>query len=216
MPYEIAFVDDTSIVRNLIAAEIEASNTNYKVIQYLHGKDFIERLPKENYQPKIVLMDISMPFMNGYDTTAWFKSKYQDIPVLAVSMLDNEIAMIRMYQKGANGFVSKNAPRATLFEAIDQVQLGNFYFNIGTQYKVIKNALYHNGEVIPTDKALTIQEENILKLIASDKSYQAIATELGISYRTLETHKRNIAEKLNLHSREGLMLYAIKIGLVHV
>ena len=215
MRLPIAFVDDMELMRGSLSEYIESRQPLYKVYQYCNGKDLVERLPQEGYQPQLVLMDISMPIMNGYEATEWLKARYPKVPVLVVSMHNNEMALIKMYCAGANGFITKNYSLDVLFEAMEEVRKGNFYFNIGNGYQVVKGGLYQNGKKITvTNVTLTDQEQKILKLMASDKSYKEIAEALSISSRTIDTHKRNISLKLDIHTREGLILYAISMGLV--
>jgi two-component system invasion response regulator UvrY len=216
MHYPIAFVDDTVILRRFISSEIEKHQPSFKIYQYDNGKDFIEKFEKDNYEPYVVIMDISMPFVNGYEATAWLRGKYVHVPILAYSMIQEHKALIKMYQCGANGFITKNKGLSELFEAIKEIKSGNFYFNLDCEYKVINNSLYKNDEPVALNKPLTYQEEAVLKLIATERRYQEIADDLCITYRTMETHKRNISQKLDIHTREGLILYAIKTGIVNV
>lgn len=216
MPFHIAFVDDTEMLRISVANLLRQMQPHYKVYHYCHGKDLQERLPLEDYQPSLFIMDICMPYINGYDATVWAKKYFPNAPVLAFTMLNNETALIKMYNCGANGFVTKNSQPNTLLEAIEEVSKGNFYCNINTEYKIIKNVLYKNNQIIQPSKHLTEQEAQVLRLLTTELSYKQIAQQLGVGQRTVETHKHNISIKLNIHTREGLMLYAIKTGLVHV
>ncbi len=216
MTFRIAFVDDTDMLRITVANLLERLQPQFKVYQYCHGKDLQERLPQEDYKPHLFIMDISMPFVNGYDATRWAKKNYPTTPVLAFTMLNNDIAFIKMYNCGANGFITKNSQPNTLVEAIEQVSMGNFYCNMSTEYKVIKNVLYKNDQPIQPTKQLTNQEEHVLQLMTTELSYKQMAQQLGVGQRTIETHKQNISVKLDIHTREGLMLYAIKTGLVQV
>lgn len=216
MLFSIAFVDDTDMVRISVANMIETLNPQFKVYQYLHGKDLQDRLPQQAYQPYIFLMDISMPIVNGYDATIWAKKAYPNTPVLAFTMSNNEAAMIKMYTCGANGFITKNVDPQTLFEAIEDVRMGHFYCNINTDYKIIKNVLYKNNIVIQPSANLTKQELQILRLLITEKSYKQIADELSVSKRTIENHKEHITNKINIYTRQGLMLYAIRLGLVQL
>lgn len=216
MPFLIAFVDDAAMLRITIANLIEKLAPQYKVFQYIHGKDLQERLPDQNYQPHLFLMDVSMPYVNGYDATIWAKKKYPNTPVLAFTMHNNEATIIKMYNAGANGFITKNSNPNALLEAIEEVRSGNFYHNINADYKVAKNTLYKNNKIIQPSNHLTDQEEHVLRLLISELSYKQIAQQLGLGLRTVETHKHNISVKLDIHTREGLMLYAFKTGLMTV
>lgn len=215
MRLPIAFVDDMGLFRNSLSEFIETHQPHYKVYQYCNGKDLADRLPQEGYEPQLVLMDISMPLMNGYEATEWLKARFPKVPVLVVSMHNNEMALVKMYSSGANGFITKQCSWEVLFEAMEEVRSGKFYFNIGNEYKVVKGGLYQNGKKVTINSVtLTDQEQKILKLMVSEKPYKEIAETLSISSRTIDTHKRNISSKLDIHTREGLMLYSINMGLV--
>jgi two-component system, NarL family, invasion response regulator UvrY len=214
MPFYIAFIDDTDMLRISVSNLLGQMQPQYKVYQYCHGKDLLERLPHQDYKPDLFIMDISMPYINGYDATIWAKKHFPDTPVLAFTMLNNDTALLKMYNCGANGFVTKNSQPDTLLEAIEEVSKGNFYCNINTDYKIVKNVLYKNNQIIQPSKPLTEHEAQVLRLLTTELSYKQMAQQLGVGQRTVETHKHNISIKLDIHTREGLMLYAIKAGLV--
>jgi DNA-binding NarL/FixJ family response regulator len=216
MSFHIAFVDDTVMLRMSVSNLLGQMQPQYRAYQYCDGKDLQERLPNESYQPDIFLMDICMPHVNGYDATIWAKQCFPNTPVLAFTMLNNDTALLKMYNCGANGFVTKNSQPDTLVEAIEEVSKGNFYCNINTDYKFVRNVLYKNNQAIQPNKQLTQQEAEVLRLLTTELSYKQIAKELAVGQRTIETHKHNISLKLDIHTREGLMLYAIKSGLVQV
>lgn len=214
MPFYIAFVDDTAMLRIAVANLLGLMQPHYKVYQYCHGKDLQDRLPQDNYQPNLFIMDICMPYVNGYEATIWAKKHFPNAPVLAFTMLNNDTALLKMYNCGANGFLTKNSQPDTLLEAIEEVSIGNFYCNINTDYKIVKNVLYKNNQIIQPSKPLTEHEAQVLRLLTTELSYKQMAQQLGVGQRTVETHKHNISTKLDIHTREGLMLYAIKTGLV--
>ncbi|MFC4233592.1 DNA-binding response regulator, partial [Parasediminibacterium paludis] len=125
-------------------------------------------------------------------------------------------ALLKMYNCGANGFITKNSQPDTLVEAIEEVSKGNFYCNVNTEYRFVRNVLYKNNQAMQPNKQLTQQEAEVLRLLTTELTYKQIAQVIGVGQRTVETHKHNISMKLDIHTREGLMLYAIKTGLVSV
>jgi two-component system invasion response regulator UvrY len=216
MLFHIAFIDDAEMVRISVSNFIEKMRPQYEIRHYCHGKDLIDRLPNENYQPYLFIMDISMPYVNGYDATIWAKKHFPQTPVLAFTMFNNDIALLKMYNSGANGFINKNCKPDILLEAIEEVGKGNFYCNVNTEYRFVRNVLYKDNLAIQPNKLLTRQEAEVLRLLTTELSYKQIAQEIGVGQRTIETHKQNISMKLDIHTREGLMLYAIKTGLVQI
>lgn len=216
MPFYIAFVDETAMLRIAVSNLLVQMQPDYKVYQYCNGKDLQERLPLENYYPNLFIMDICMPYVNGYDATIWAKKYFPNTPVLAFTMLNNDTALLKMYNCGANGFITKNSEPNILLEAIKEVSKGNFYCNINTEYKIVKNVLYKNNQAVSPSKILTEHETEVLRLLTTELSYKEIAQKIGVGQRTVETHKHNLSVKLDIHTRQGLILYAIKNGLVQI
>jgi DNA-binding NarL/FixJ family response regulator len=212
-----AYVEDSALLRSSLSRLIELKYGGCDIHQYEDGRDFLDKLPKENYRPSIVLMDISMPRLNGFETTAWLKKNYANVPVLVVSNISKEEAILKMLNLGARGFVSKNIQPSKLYEAIDEVMNGGTYFSTNATYTLSNGILYDRGKKIAADKQpLTKREEEILTLIGMNKTYEEIAAELYLSLGTVRTHKDNIAAKLKIPNYQNLAVYAIQIGLVCV
>jgi DNA-binding NarL/FixJ family response regulator len=214
--FSIAIVDDMKLFRESLIASIKPIKSDCVFYQYVHGKDFIDRFHHEYYRPNIVLMDISMPIMNGYDTMRWLHSYDPSIPVLVVSFIEKDSTIIKMYHHGAKGFITKNIGLPDLLKAIDTVASGQLYFNVdGITTSTTTWPMRRNGKDITIDNIpLTDTEEAILTLLCSDKSISEIARDSGRSIATIETHKANIARKTGIHTRQGLFLLAVEMGLV--
>lgn len=213
----IAFIDDCTIFRTSLATMIESRFPETIVRHYSNGKDFVDHLALEAYTPSLVLMDISMPVMNGYDTTKWLKARYSHTPVIILSAISKEEGIMKMLELGISGFVSKGVGLTDLLEGINQGLNGDTYFNIGSGYYVIDGILYRNGRKVRSrGNWLTPKEEKVLGLIGEAKSYDEIARELQVDPRTIESHKTNISRKTGYKTRHELALHAVQMGLAFI
>lgn len=216
--FAIAIIDDMKLLRESLITSIKLIKPNCVFYQYANGQDFIDRFHKEQYRPNIILMDINMPIMNGFETTKWIRAYDKTIPVLVLSFIEKDSSIIKMYNYGARGFAIKNIGLNDLLEAIDTVAAGQLYFNVDGITKATSWPVRRNGISITLmqENALTETEETILTLLCCDKTISEIAQDSGRTSTTIETHKANIARKTGIHTRQGLFLYAIEMGLVYI
>ena len=216
MKGKIALVDDHVLLRNGLANLLE--DLGYEVVfQADNGKHFIELLNTHEL-PQLVLMDINMPLMNGYETTLWVKQNHSSIHVLVLSMLDDEDSVIRMIRNGAKGYVLKDCEPDELKTAIHSILHKGFYHS-----EMVSGKLLH-AISSQSDKdnhslghvRLTEKETEFLKWICTELSYKEIAEKMNISPRTVDTYRDNLQEKLSCKGRVSLVLWSIKNGLVTV
>lgn len=163
--------------------------------------------------PHVVLMDISMPGMNGLAVTEQLRKEAPDVKVLIISMHKNKDAIFRVIQAGAHGYVSKEAPPEELLRAIESVYEGGAYFSEEIARAALAEFVKNGGKKEPFAR-LTSREREVLVAIAEGKSNKEIADKLGIGVRTIETHRERIMRRLNIHSVAGLTRYAIANGLI--
>jgi len=213
----VAVVDDHVLLRNGLATLIRQLDSYTVLLEAGNGKDFINQLSPSNL-PDIVLMDINMPGMDGYDTTLWLKRNYPGIKVLALSMYDNESAVIRMMKCGARGYILKDIDPVEFRCALDSLQRKGYYYSELITGKLI-HAVNHSAEPDQPFKSLVCLNEReieFLKLACSELTYKEIAERMYLSARTIDGYRDALFEKLNLKSRVGLVMYAIKNGIVSV
>ncbi|USD66402.1 response regulator transcription factor [Vibrio sp. SCSIO 43136] len=161
-------------------------------------------------KPDVVLMDISMPVMNGIDATRLIRESAPETKVLMLTMHDNREYIMKVMQVGAVGYMLKDICATRMVQAIKTVNQGATYF-----CETVTQTLF-TQQVAPaptTSNPLTRREESVLKLVAQGCSSKKIATMLDISYRTVETHRQNIKHKLDLHSTAELAKYALEQGI---
>lgn len=211
---QVAIVDDHTLFRKGLAALI-GSFPDYRVtIEAGNGEDFIAQL-KNNSLPDVVLLDISMPGMDGFATCQWIKDHYPEMKVLALSTMDADTAIIRMIRSGAKGYILKDADLAELKRAFSDLFSMGFFYNDLVSRKIMKSA----REVADEQSALLRLNQNeltFLKLACSEKTYQEIAAEMYKSEKTIDGYRADVFSKLNVGSRVGMVMYAIKNNLVQL
>lgn len=213
----IVIVDDHALFRKGLAALINMF-PNYKILfDAANGKDFISKLNPQQL-PNIVLMDISMPEMDGYATTEWLTNNFPEIKVLALSTMDAETAIIKMIKSGAKGYVLKDAEPEELKLAFDEVMGRGYFYNELITRKVLQSVshLVENKNLTATFANLTGREIEFLRFACSELTYKEIAAKMFLSVRTIEGYRDILCEKLNIKTRVGLVIYAIKNNIVNL
>ncbi len=206
---KIGLVDDHVLLRSGLATLL--TSLGYEVVlECGGGKQLIVKLNHTTH-PELILMDINMPEMDGFESTLWLKDNAPLINVLALSMSDDENSIIKMIKNGARGYILKDAHPKELEHAIDSVMAIGFYYSdrvTGTLVKKIKdddrNLLYKLNE----------KEIEFLKLACTEMTYKEIAYAMHLSPRTIDGYRDQLFEKLEVRSRVGLVTFAIKNGIV--
>jgi len=213
---KIALVDDHSLLRMGLASLVE-SQGNTVLFEADNGKEFINKLDSANL-PHLVLMDINMPEMDGFETTQWLKQNHPQVHVLALSMYDNETSIIRMLKCGAKGYILKDSEPAELKTAIDDIISKGFYYSDLVSGKLMHaiNKLDDDTDDLKNLVPLNERETDFLKYACTEMTYKEIADKMFVSPRTIDGYRDALFEKLKLKTRVGLVMYAIKHGIVHV
>jgi DNA-binding NarL/FixJ family response regulator len=154
-----------------------------------------------------------MPEMDGFETAAWLNKNYPRIKVLALSMFSDERTIIRMLRQGARGYVMKNIDPDELKKALDSVMKKNFYLSEEISGKII-SGLHKDADRVEEPPSLTQREKDFLRLICSEITYKDIAAKMFVSPRTVDEYRNSLFEKLKVKSRVGLVMYAMRNGLV--
>jgi len=213
---KVALADDHVLLRNGLAGLV--INLGYTVLfEANNGKDLISKLKKDNL-PDIILMDINMPEMDGYDTTSWLKNNYPLIHVLALSMYDDENAIIRMLRNGSKGYIMKDADPLELKQAIDNVITKGVHYSEFVTGKLLHSIYQVDEPGNGTKQMLNLNDREIefLKLASTEMTYKEIADNMHLSPRTIDGYRDALFEKLNIRNRVGLVLFAIKQSIVQV
>ena len=212
----LVLIDDHSLLRNGLASLLKDIGHDV-LFEADNGKDFIEKL-KPGSLPEVVLLDINMPEMDGYATAQWIKTNHPEIKVLALSMYDNENAIIRMLKCGARGYILKDCDPAELKAAIDALIHKGYYYSELVSGKLIHaiNKIDDDGSELKSLIQLNDRETDFLKYACTELTYKEIADKMFVSPRTIDGYRDALFEKLQVKTRVGLVLYAIKNGVVNV
>ena len=213
---QIAIADDHILLRKGLASLVQ--NFGYAVIlEADNGRELLDKITK-GVLPDLVLMDINMPEMNGYDSTLWLKQNHPEIKVLALSMYDDETAIIRMLKNGAKGYILKDAEPGELHSAMESVLNKGFYYSEMVTGRMMHTIADMDDEQTGIKKlqSLTDRELEFLKLACSEMTYKEIAVRMFLSPRTIDGYRDTLFEKLSVKTRTGLAIYAIKNGIVQV
>ncbi|WP_318455372.1 response regulator transcription factor [Photobacterium leiognathi] len=207
---KVVIVDDHQVVIDGFMARLQLEPDIDVIGTASNGIEALEVISQ--FDPDVILMDISMPIMNGIDATAQIKKQYPDAKVLMLTMHDNREYIMKVMQVGAMGYMLKEISAEKMVQAIKTVNQGATYFCETTSQTIFTQAAAPIAA--PEVNPLSRREEGILKHVAQGLSSKQIAKALDISYRTVETHRQNIKHKLDLHSTAELAKYALEKGLV--
>lgn len=212
----IALADDHSLLRIGLAQLVESLG-NTILFEADNGKELLDKLDPVNL-PDIVLMDINMPEMDGFQATQWLKTNHPGIKVLALSMYDNETSIIRMLKCGARGYILKDSEPAELKAAIHAVMEKGFYYSELVSGKLMHaiNKMDDESEGLKSLVPLNDRETDFLKYSCTELTYKEIADKMFVSPRTIDGYRDALFEKLHVKTRVGLVMYAIRNGIVTV
>lgn len=212
-PVKIGLVDDHILIRDMLANSIRSFDNFEVSLLAENGKDFINKLNPTNI-PEILILDLNMPEMNGHETIHWLLKNHPEIKILVLSMYDAE-SLIHLIKSGVRGFIKKEAKPAELKQALQSlVTTGTYCSSTVTSrlFGLMKDLSTKNsywGTII-----LNECEIAFLKQVATELTYKEIAQQMKVSPRTVDNYRDSLFLKLNVKSRVGLVVYAIKSGIV--
>ena len=212
--HRIFIAEDQTIVRDGLRALL-SSNPNFEVVgEAEDGREVIRNI--EECNPDLILMDLSMPRMNGMEAIKEVKKLLPDTKILVLTIHKTEEYILPVLKAGADGYVLKNDTQEELMTAIKSVLEGKSYLSPGVSQKVIEGYV-EGSKTVKTKSSwdtLTQREREVLKLIAEGYKNREIADDLCISIKTVVKHRANLMEKLDLHNVSALTTFAIEKGLV--
>lgn len=213
--WKVALTDDHILLRTGLAGLVNSFTDFTVTLQADNGKDLMQKLDPLNL-PDILLLDVHMPQMNGYDTAEWMRGNYPQVKILALSMMDTENAIMRMIKNGARGYVLKDSEPAELRAALLSVLTkGYYYSDLVTGSLIFSiNKMGDNEKEKKNNTDLTSREIEFLKLATSDLTYKEIAAKMFVSERTVDGYRDSLFEKFNVQSRVGMVLEALRRGIV--
>ena len=213
MEITVIIADDHAIIREGLKSLLEKKDIRVLDIAQ-NGREAVEMAI--TLEPTVMLMDISMPDLNGVEATARIKKEVPHTKIIALSMHSSKTIIDKMFAAGASGYILKESAFSELFDAIQQVVAGNFYLtpSIARMYMDSHGNCFSNHDQIPKFNKISMKEREVLQLMAEGEKTRDIAEKLNVSIKTVETHRRNIMKKLNIFSVAGLTKFAIKEGII--
>jgi DNA-binding NarL/FixJ family response regulator len=213
MSIRVLLADDHKIFRDGLRTLIEKEAGMEVVAEAENGRKAVKLA--EKLSPNVIIMDVSMPDLNGIEATRKIIAGTSNVRVIALSMHSDRRFVLGMLEAGASAYLLKDCAFAELVNAIRQVAAGNTYLSPKIADVVVKGYLNKvSDSSLTTRTVLTSREREILQLLAEGLSAKEIAAHLNLSIKTIETHRRNIMEKLEIHTIAELTKYAIREGLV--
>ncbi len=207
----IGIADDHQLFVKSLSLMLE-SFTNYSVVvEALNGKDLQEKMKQKITVPDIMLIDVNMPQMNGYETAKWLNENYPQIKLVALSMNDDDHTIIDMIKAGCCAYLMKDTHPNELEKALTEINEKGYYNGDAS------NINYRRLMKREQEKELlniSEREKNFLQLACSDKTYKQIASEMNLSERTIDGYREVLFQKLKVQSRVGLCLEAIRKQIV--
>lgn len=213
----IVIADDHLLVMAGIQSLVESLDGVKIVAQASNGREAV--LLAQEHQPDLVIMDISMKELNGIEATAQIKAAMPNIRVLILSMHTTEDFVRRAIKAGASGYLVKDSAPLELKMAIEAIMQNEVYLSPRVSKHLVSGFLGTGPGGEPADStldSLTPRQREILQLIAEGKSTKEIAFQLDVSVKTIETHRAGLMERLGIHDVAGLVIYAVRHGLVSV
>ena len=213
----IALVDDHTIVRHGLKSLIEVLGDFKVTAQYDNGKDFVIK-SHHDADPDIVIMDLNMPEMNGEDTVRWIRQYKPHLKVLVLTLDSDEKLLIELFRMGVRGYLRKSCTEEELRKAINDIMTSGYYHSEISHNALLKNTAGRNDLEKPDpDVSLLNEREMTFMMLVCDKEeykYEQIAEIMKVSRRTIDGYRESLFNKLDIRSKTGLVLFAIKHGIV--
>jgi two-component system response regulator NreC len=212
----VVVADDHTIVRQGLLALLNEQQDIEVVAEAEDGRDALKKV--EKFLPDILILDVGMPRLNGLEAARQIKRQNQTVKILMLTMHSDEEYIFETLKAGASGYLLKDAAATELITAIHSIHSGQSYLSPSVSHRVIENYIRRsdppNNEDTGSHKLLTEREREVLQLVAEGKTNREIADILNISIKTVDNHRTNLMNKLDIHDRAGIVRYAIRKGII--
>lgn len=209
---KIILADDHNLFREGLKSLLQSEKDVTVIGEVDNGRDAITMC--EALKPDVAIVDVAMPELNGMETTRQIRKLNADIQVIALSMHSSRRYVLDMLKAGATAYLVKDCAFQELTAALKAVRENNVYLSPSIAGKVVAQATFPSSQTSFEDSALTSREKEVLQLLTEGNKVREVATRLHISIKTVQTHRRNIMEKLNLYNLADLTKYALRSGLI--
>jgi DNA-binding NarL/FixJ family response regulator len=215
-PTLIALVDDHIVLANALAELINKWEGYHVLFTASNGIEMQDKIKKFG-KPDLLILDLNMPKMDGYQTSNWLKANHPEILILVLTMFDSEIPLIRLLQQGVKGFIKKDIHPEELRIAVATMKDEGYYYPIQTVGKMVNLFQMNRQNRRELEvKSLTPMEIEFLNLVCTDLTYKEIALRLNLSPKTIDALRDQLFIRFDVKSRVGLALYAVKNGVYHL
>ena len=211
MKNTIVIVDDHTLIAKALKSIISNFDEFEVIYECENGRELIEKLKMEKNIPSIILLDISMPIMNGFETAKWLNENHPEIKIMALSMQDDDESVIKMIKNGSHGYLLKNTHPSDLEKALQKMVSDGFYYPDWAS-KIIFSNLKQPSKPVKENIKFTGRELEFLSYTTTEMNYKEIAEKMFCSPRTIESYRDSLFEKLELKTRVGLAVFALKNG----
>ncbi|HEV1287859.1 MAG TPA: response regulator transcription factor [Bryobacteraceae bacterium] len=210
----ILLADDHTVVRKGLRLLLESQDGFEVIADACDGRETVAFA--EQHQPDVVVLDVAMPILNGIEAARQISAKFPNTAIVFLSMHSDESYVLKALKSGARAYLLKDSAEYDLIAAIKAVSEGKAFFSPAISKMLVEDYMRQMREKDVEDsyELLTTREREILQLLAEGKSNKDVATLLHLSLYTVETHRSNLFQKLNLHSSAELILYAIRKGVI--
>ena len=216
MKINVAIADDQKLFRKGMIALVNSFEDVKIIFEAENGKQLVSLLNSEPVKPNIILLDLSMPEMNGLEALKIIKEKHSSVGVIVLTIHEAEHHILATIQAGANGYLAKNAEPEEVEKAIREVAKNDFYFTL-PMLEIMRKGLSKKPQPISLNQnLLTNREKEVLQLICKQFSSVEIGEKLFLSNRTVEGHRNNLLTKTGSRNTAGLVLYALKHRLIEI
>jgi len=211
---KVLLAEDHTLVRKGLRALLDEAREIQVIGEASDGRDAVAK--EEDKEPDVILMDISMPLLNGLEATRQIMGRNPDARIIILTVHSNEEYILQALRAGATGYLLKEAAPTDLIRAIKVVHLGDAFLSPSISRSLIKDYV-EKTELLTTETRydrLSNREREVLQLVAEGYQIRDIAAHLSISEKTVRTHRANLVKKLDIHSTAELTLYALRHGLI--
>ncbi|MGL6037649.1 MAG: response regulator [Soonwooa sp.] len=208
---KIVIVDDHQLFAQSLSYLIGTFGEYNVIGHFVNGKEFITSLGEGEVLPDLVLLDVNMPIMDGIETMKYLNSNHPNLKVLALSVNNDEETVMQMLTSGAKGYILKDTSPNLFKQAMDEVHEKGFYYT-----EMVSNFLIHSLNKNEEQLVLKDREVEFIKLACTEKTYKEIAEIMCLSPKTIDGYRENLFQKLDVKTRIGIVLYAIKHKIIEV
>ncbi len=213
MKINIGLVDDHQLFLKSLSLMLQSFKNYEVIIEAENGKDLQQKINSSHKKPDMILLDVNMPIMNGIETATWPQQQYPTIKKIALSMNDDDKTIIGMIKAGCCGYLLKDTHPTEFEKALTEIYTKGYYNadSINVNYRRLLQTEQNHVELNLTEK-----EKIFITLSCSELTYKQIASQMNVSERTVDGYRESIFEKMKVQSRIGMVLEAIKKGLVPI